>query len=179
WLNENPVNWSLSEFPGFLRINVVGGYLYLRNASNVLLTPAPADNYFIETSLSFSPRRDNQFAGLIMYETDDNYIQAGLSYCNPINDCVGRGLYIDIYQNGNLVPPRNTVQFTEDGLAMRMLRNGNKITFYTSEDGTVWYRLRDFTTTIDVKWVGLITGQSLDRNPAPALFDYFQISILK
>ncbi len=179
WTNEIPENWSLIEKPGDLQINVVGGYVNLQNASNMLTVPAPQGDFYIETSLLFDPDTDNQFAGLIMYESDNEYIQTGASYCSPINGCIGKGLYIDIYQEGNLLLPRTAIDFIQDRLAIRMVHYTGKIVFYASLDGKVWYRISEFATDINVSRVGLITGQSIADLPKPALFEYFEIGTLK
>ena len=179
WTNEVPENWSLTENYGNLQINVVGGYVNLQNASNMLTVPAPQGDFYIETALLFDPDTDNQFAGLIMYESDNEYVQTGVSYCSPINGCIGKGLYIDIYQEGKLLLPRNAIDFTQNRLALRMVHTAGKITFYASLDGKVWYRISDFATDIDIKQVGLITGQSVGDLPMPALFEYFEVGALK
>ncbi len=88
WSNEVPENWSLIENPGDLQINVVGGYVNLQNASNMLTVAAPQGDFYIETALLFDPDTDNQFAGLIIYESDNEYIQTGVSYCSHINGCI-------------------------------------------------------------------------------------------
>ncbi len=179
WTNENPENWSLTENSGALQINVLGGYVNLENASNMLTIPSPQGDFFVETALLFDPDTDNQFAGLLIYESKDEYIQTGVSYCSPINGCIGKGLYTDIYQEGKLLLPRNAIDFTQDRLAIRMVYNGGKMTFYASLDGRVWYRTYEIATDINIKRVGLITGQSLDDIPKTALFEYFKIGTLK
>ncbi len=179
WTNEIPENWSLTEKPGDLQINVIGGYVNLQNAANMLTIAAPQGDFYIETALLFDPDTDNQFAGLIMYESDNEYIQTGVSFCSPINGCIGKGLYIDIYQEGNLLLPRTAIDFTQNRLAIRMVHTTGKIIFFASLDSKVWYRISDFETDINVKRVGIITGQSVAELPQPALFEYFEIGTFK
>lgn len=179
WSNEDPLNWSLTELPGSLQINVLGGYLNLHNASNVLTMPPPPGDFYIETALLFDPDTDNQFAGLFMYESDNDYIQTGIAYCSPIYECIGQGLYIDIYQDGKLLLPRNAIEFSQNSMAMRMARSEDKIIIYASPDGRIWYRIYEFTMGMDIKRVGVITGQSVDELPKPAVFEYFEIGTFK
>ncbi len=179
WTREKPANWSLTKNPGSLRFDVFGGYINLHNASNFLSRPAPAGSYFIETAFSFNPYKSNQFAGLVLYESDDDFMQAGVSYCDPVFGCVGQGLYIDLYQNGNLLLPRNVDKFTDNRILMRIYHEGNKFTLYTSPNGGVWYQAREFIMDLDVKRVGIFTGQSADQAPTPAIFEYFVIGAYK
>src|SRR6266496_1912533 len=104
WVREDPLNWSLATVPGSLQINVESGYVSAHRNSNLLLRPAPAGNFEIETQVTFSPQDNFQFAGLIIYESDSDFIQAGRSYCRTF-ECVGEGLYMDYYKRGVVVKP--------------------------------------------------------------------------
>src|SRR5512140_3672064 len=77
WIREDQHNWSLKRVPGALQINVGGGYVAEGTNSNLLLRSAPAGDFQIETQIKFSPEDNYQFAGLIIYEADANFIQAG------------------------------------------------------------------------------------------------------
>src|SRR5215213_11484173 len=76
WIRENTKNWSLDNIPGALQISVSQGYVSSHTNTNLLLRPAPAGNFQIETQMTFSPEDNFQFAGLIIYESDSNFIQA-------------------------------------------------------------------------------------------------------
>ncbi len=176
WVNENNDNWSLQAVPGSLQIKVDSGFVIFGNVPNLLLRPAPASNFLIETSLLFTPKDNNQFAGLILYESNENFIQAGNSYCNPINECVGQGLYFDVYLNGNLLSPRSINKVKLDSAALRVVRQGNLFSFYASPNGKAWYLITKQEADIDVRQVGLMAGQNMDTSIPKALFDYFEIN---
>ncbi|MEO5886048.1 MAG: hypothetical protein ABIQ77_00150, partial [Anaerolineales bacterium] len=76
WLREVPNNWSLTTIPGALQINVDGGQVSDETMTNLLLRAAPGGNFQMETRITFSPKTDFQFAGLIIYESPANLIQA-------------------------------------------------------------------------------------------------------
>ncbi|MBL8098323.1 MAG: hypothetical protein JNK81_04035 [Anaerolineales bacterium] len=180
WLNERADNWSLETQPGFLQINAISGYFKLGNASNILLFDAPQDNFVIETSLIFDPEDSEQFAGLIALDSNQNFIQAGIGYCAPVVGCVGRGLYADIYQNGNLTLPRNATTYTGNNLFMRLVFQNQKMTLFTSQDNFSWYRMFEKELSFDVSQVGLIAAQNnyIEVIPPIALFDYFEVSLI-
>ena len=78
WTREDPDCWSLATTPpGSLQINVGAGHFHDETVSNLLLRPAPAGDFQIETKLTFAPTADFQFAGLIFFESPSNLIQGG------------------------------------------------------------------------------------------------------
>ncbi|MFM8427320.1 MAG: hypothetical protein ACKOBL_19310 [Chloroflexota bacterium] len=178
WQNEQIDLWNLTNVPSFLQIDVVGGYVNLGNFSNLLLRPAPQGNFKIETYLEFRPRRNNQFAGIILYSSNDNYIQAGRAYCAPVYGCIGKGMYLDIYQAGELQLPRKAARFDNDGVYLRLTRNGTTVDLSVSENNNIWYRVSSFMTDMDIQKIGIVTGQSLENEPVPAIFDYFIVSAI-
>ena len=99
WIREDPRNWSLEIVPGALQINAGKGFVLAHTNTNLLLRPAPEGNFQIETQITFQPTDNFDFAGLIVYETDSNFIQAGHGFCGSV-DCVGDGLYMHSYQKG-------------------------------------------------------------------------------
>jgi beta-xylosidase len=180
WVNEDPNNWSLINKPGFLQINTTNGHFYLGNAKNVLLQPAPQDNFVVETSMLFDPSEGEQFAGLIILESNQNFIQVGLGYC-PINiGCIQEGIYMDIYKNSQLILPRNAIAYnTGDAIFFRLAFEDGKITVTSSKDSLSWYRLFETETQMNIAQVGLITTQnSAEAKSDIATFDYFEISLL-
>lgn len=177
WTNENSANWSLQTVPGSLQIKADSGYVNLSNMPNLLLRPAPVGDFLIETSLLFDPKDNNQFAGLILYESNDNFIQVGNSYCDPVNSCEGQGLYFDIYRDGNLTLPRVVNKVELSSLSLRVVRQGNLFSFFSSPDGKVWYLVTRQEVNMQALQVGLVAGQNVDGARLPtASFDYFEIN---
>ena len=179
WINENPSNWSLSTLPGSLQINVISGYLIHHNISNLLLRPAPEGNFQIETHLLFSPVSSEQFAGLILYDSKTDFIQAGLAYCNPVYGCIGKGIYMDIYMNGVLHIPRDPANYASNEMYLRLIRQGSTISLLGSVDELVWFSIKNYETNMRVDKIGIVTGQNLDEYYSPsATFEYFEVSSL-
>jgi len=174
WLQEDPNNWSLSVVPGALQINVDGGEVSDETIRNLLLRQAPAGNFQIETKVTFRPVADYQFAGLIIYESAPNFVQAGRAFCTPSEVCVGEGLYVDYYNNGNFVTPNFAAAYTDSETYLRLLRQDDTYTFQSSSNGNEWILRGGTVSTMNPLQIGLVAGQNT-VGPIPALFDYFEV----
>jgi beta-xylosidase len=179
WINEDEFNWSLSTEPGMLHIEVAEGYVQQNNASNVLMRPAPNGDFQIETKLTFEPWGIDQFAGLIIFESNFNFIQGGYAFCLSFSGCKENGLYMDIIQNGSLVLPLKPTPFEDDTVYLRLSRRGNSVSFLASFDGISWYRQDTYTTEINPVMIGIATGRNIYEETVSAYFDYFQVDILE
>ncbi|HLO32938.1 MAG TPA: DUF1349 domain-containing protein, partial [Anaerolineales bacterium] len=178
WLREDPLNWSLATVPGSLQINVDSGYVSAHRDSNLLLRPAPAGNFQIETQILFRPQDNFQFAGLIIYESDSDFIQAGRAYCKSF-ECVGEGLYMDDYKKGVAVKPDFGQPYKDSSpILLRLSRQGNTYTFQANTDGKVWFVIGSHISDLHPLQIGLVTGQKVTGRVLPAIFDYFEVRSL-
>ena len=177
WRNEHASNWSLSAVPGALQINVDGGQVSDDTIRNLLLRQAPGGNFQIETKVTFSPKADFQFAGLIVYESPPNIIQAGRAFCDLPDVCVGDGLYVDYYNNGNFVTPNFAAAYTNSDAYLRLVRQGDTYTFQSSPNGSEWILRGGTVSTMNPLQIGLVAGQNT-VDLIPALFDYFEVRSL-
>jgi beta-xylosidase len=178
WVREDPQNWSLSLAPGSLQINVGNGYVLAHSNSNLLLRPAPEGNFQIETEVMFDPKHNFEFAGLIIYQSDSNFIQAGHGFCNSV-DCVGEGLYMNSYQKGNAVKPTPEQTYTHKApVFLRLSRRADTYTFENSQDGNVWFLIGSQKSDIEPLQIGLVASQNLRGDILPATFGYFEVRSL-
>ena len=175
WVREDPENWSLTALPGALQINVAGGYVAEETNPNLLLRSAPEGDFQIQTQLTFRPTRNYQFAGLIIYEDSSNFLQAGRSYCDSTG-CAGSGLYMDLYVNGDIIPPDFGQGYRVfDPLLLRLSRQGDSYTFEASTNGKVWFLIGRHTSDMNPIQIGLVTGQRMSGENLPATFEYFEV----
>lgn len=178
WVREDPENWSLATTPGSLQINAGNGYVVAHNYSNLLLRPAPEGNFQIETQLVFDPRRNFEFAGLVIYESDSNFIQAGHAYCSSV-DCVGKGLYMNSYQRGSAIKPGPMQAYEpRTPIFLRLSRRDDTYTFESSQNGEVWFLIGSQTVAFEPLQIGLVASQNLRGNLLPAQFRYFEVRSL-
>ncbi len=178
WIREDPRAWSLTAIPGSLQIRISRGFVAAHTNSNILLRPAPKGNFQIGTQISFRPQDNFQFAGLIIYESDSNFIQGGRAYCNAVG-CIGEGLYMDYYRKGVVVKPNFGPTHKDiDPILLRLSRKGDAYSFEVSNDGKVWFVINNHTSDINPLQIGLVTGQRLKGNSLFAIFDYFEVRSL-
>jgi len=174
WVKENKKMWSLTNKPGSLEIIAGSGGVASRN---LLILPIPKGNFELETKLTFEPAVNYQIAGLIIYYNGANYIMFGRAFCATcLSD--GDGFYFDMNERGKL----STDNFASaapgtDLVYLRLRREGNTYTSYTSEDGIQWTKHGVHTSEFEPKSVGLAAGQST-KDSMPAQFDYFTISAI-
>jgi hypothetical protein len=177
WIREEPDRWSLSENPGYLHFIVEPAYYH----RNLLVRPAPTDSFEISTEVLFKPTGNFQFAGLMVYQDDDNYLQFGRAYCffegNP-DVCPGNALYFDTRVLGEYGGCSNfaTVIEPESEATLKIKRVGNLYSAYYSLDGETWILLGQHEMALDPIFIGLKAGQ-VDV-PTTADFDYFLIETL-
>ena len=179
WVREDSSSWSLSATPGYLQIDMGPGHIHDETISNLLLRPAPAGDFQIETSLTFAPQADFQFAGLVIFESSTDLMQAGRAFCEDGFNCVGDGIYLDYYDNGTFILPNFAQAYTEtDTLQLRLIKSGTQYTFQSSSDGTNWILRGGHISNLNPLQIGLVAGQNTD-GAIPALFDYFEVSSIK
>ena len=179
WIREKNKEWSLTNNPGWLEIHAGSGHVSDSKMENLLIRQIPEGNFELETKLMFKPVTNYQFAGLLIYESDANYIQYGRAYCVDDPLCVGDGLYLDNTMGGEFIIGDNfSISAPDtDTLYLRLRREGNIFTSYYSEDGNKWNLVGTHTSEMNPLFVGLIAGQST-YSYQPAQFDYFIINVL-
>lgn len=180
WVNEDPLTWSLSTTHGSLQIQSEFGYIQFGSAKNVLLRDVPEGNFMVETSIKFSAEYADQFAGIVLFESEKNFIQSGLEYCAEVLGCIQNAFYVDTFENGNLTLPREFFSFEDNIIFVQLVVRDGNLQIFISPNGLVWYRTT-FEKPLSFKplKVGLFTGQNTDPVLIPASFAYFEISIPK
>jgi len=176
WQNENPDQWSLSAEAGWLEIMAAPGHITGGSYANLLLRPAPAGDFQLETALRFVPQANFQFAGLIVYQSDADFVQAGRAYClDSAVTCIGDGLYLDNYVNNTFQSPNFATPYDSGELVhLRLQRTGAAYIFSASPDGINWSEIGQQENGMDPLFIGLIATQN-NSGLLPALFDYFEV----
>jgi len=182
WKGAEDNQWSLTNKPGFLHVNLV----HTANAfeggpvTNLLLD-VEEENFEIVTLLIFRPGRNFQSAGLVAYEDDANVVALVRSYADVVN-YPGNAIYFD-----NIFPL--APNYGEPGYAnyptpinnpsevyLKLRREGNTYTGFYSLDGKFWILVGVHTSPIKPVSYGLSIGRS--DQPISADFDYFEIYTL-
>jgi regulation of enolase protein 1 (concanavalin A-like superfamily) len=177
WLNENPDRWNLSENPGFLRIYTSA---YRFGNENGLLRFVAKGDFTIETHLLFEPFANFQFAGLVIYQDDQNILAFGRAFCDTPKDCVGNGIYFDAMVGGNRLSTNfATYVPVVDEAYLRLVWREGKATGLYSPDGVSWTEIgtHQIPADFEVSSVGLTASQNINApgQDVPADFDYFEL----
>ena len=184
WIREDPNHWSLTNQLGFMQITVQHGSIWreTNDAKNLLLRNAPEGDFELETRLIFKPGHNFQFAGLLVYEDDDNWMRLGRAFCgfDPPICAGGNGIYYHHEEEGVDAGGTNYAMTTtvEGEAYLRIVRHGSVYTGYVSENGTNWTLVgthKIASGMVPLK-VGLIAENMQDSQPQiPAEFDYFSL----
>jgi hypothetical protein len=182
WVRESPARWSLTAKPGYLTIVTQPGGLFgdTNDARNLLLLDAPDGDFEVSTYVEFTPTENFQFAGLIVYGSDDRFLALGRAFCGMGGPaCVGNGIYFD-YEAGDGVPRDNFAQDLGWGSAhLRIARRGTTYSGYYSEDGEDWELLGSHTVAaLTSSEIGLYAADcGAEVGAIPAEFDFFRVEV--
>jgi regulation of enolase protein 1 (concanavalin A-like superfamily) len=175
WINENPEKWNLTEQPGFLRIYASQ---YGTAGENLLLRLPPEGDFVIETHLLFEPDTNFQFAGLVIFQDSDNFLQFGRAYCD-YGACPGNAIYFDHIEDGGFVGDNfATPMDPPHQVFLRLERQGDMITGFYSPDGDSWFEIGThwLAEGFEINGVGLTaSGDTTPEGDIPADFDYFEL----
>jgi len=180
WIREHPEKWNLTENPGFLRL-YDSPYETNGKTRNLLLRNAPAGDFAIKIHVIFEPKMNFQFAGLTIYQDDENTFSFGRAFCDTPNTCVGNGIYFDHVVDGNWTGNNfGTSAITPDEAYLRLERHGNVVRAFFSYDGKSWVEIGSHTlkSGFQITGVGLVVSGDYDKSDAdiPADFDFFEVS---
>lgn len=176
WQNETPSHWNLTSERGWLEMTVLAGHINSSDYSNLLLRLAPEGNFRLETRLNFSPAANYQVAGLIVYQSDVDFLIAGRAFCDRPDLCVGDGLYFDNYINSAFQTDNFATAYTQGAdVYLRLERNNDFYTFFASPNGSDWTEIGSQRNGLNPLLIGLWTGQN-ESTALPARFDYFQVT---
>lgn len=174
WIREDTSHWSLSERPGWMRIESNGNFHQPQSntTKNILLRAFPDGNMVIQSRLDYTGDGYTG-AGLMFYKDDDNFVDimriiappAVMRSHNHINN---------IGQNLELIADWNPVH-------LRIAKVGNTYTTWASPDSIVWSFVAQWTNDLSSSGLvrcGLYAIDS-DQNLYHAEdFDYLRVDTL-
>ncbi|TLD42471.1 MAG: Ammonium transporter [Candidatus Jettenia ecosi] len=172
WLiiRENQSDWNLLVHPGYLRITTKAENLWQINVNNKikLLRGAPLGDFEVVTKVTYNPKQKFQQAGVIMYESDDNYVMLTRQMDDVDNVEMSREL--------SRMSGSKSVPTTLTTLYLKLTKSGENVTGSFSGDGNSW-------TTVDVisgaklerPKVGIVGFNAQLNTTVDADFDFFKI----
>lgn len=177
WTNQDDRFWSLTNNPGWLEISARPGYIGDGTVKNLLLRAAPEGNYELETKVNFVPEGNFQIAGLVIYESGPNFTQFGRAFCGP---CPTKdGFYFDLFIDSTFTGENFATAIPSGEIVyLRLRREGNAYTSYSSLDGENWQVIGTHTSEMSPAFIGLTAAQANGSVPKDAQFDYFTVIAL-
>jgi hypothetical protein len=180
WLQGDFSGWTLSNMPGWLRLNLsTGSFRGATPPGNLLVRPAPSNDFDLKAWLRFSPIRNFEFAGVVVVFDDHSVLQFGRGYCQGSagsGGCIGDGLYFDNLQDGSPVGGNFATQsYLGVDYLLRLQRQGSSYSASYSPDDSAWVSLGSHSVDRPPVSVGLIAAQA--ETPGNyADFDYVEIT---
>lgn len=189
FVREDASAHSLTDRPGYFRIDTERGAVSEGlPVNNLLLRPFLGD-LILETRVEFNPERAQEFAGLVVFQDDANAVALGLVYAQGDRG-VFRGVALLGVSGGVGSSQRPGAFYDAESTAnpnvvyLRLLRSGDQFVAGYSADGVTYADIGSLSNPMadDVR-VGLATangdfpecGDDCDVS-IPADFDFFQIS---
>jgi regulation of enolase protein 1 (concanavalin A-like superfamily) len=179
WVNENPNEWNLTENPGSLRIYASP---FVTGDENLLLRPVAPGDFMIKTRVLFEPDTNFQFAGLVIWQDENNFLQLGRAFCDIEEICVGNGIYFDKILGGGWMDGNFATQFDNPfnpaDSYLRLERRGDMVRAFYSHEGITWTEIGTHWIPPDfqVNGVGLTASQDYSDLNIPADFDFFELT---
>ena len=180
WYQGEAPGWTLSNMPGWLRLNLsTGSFFGDVPPANLLIRPAPLGDFDLKAWLRFSPVRNFELAGLVVVFDEASVLQFGRGFCEVPSagaGCIGDGLYFDSIQNGSPVGGNFATQsLLGVDYLLRLQRQGNTYDAAYSTDGSSWVPLGIHTVDRPPVSMGLIAAQA--ETPGNfADFDYVELT---
>lgn len=174
WAREDPTHWSLSARPGFLRIITQTGGIYAttEKQKNLLLMPAPKGDFQIVTKCTIDPKENFQYAGLMVYQGRNNYVQINRAFTD------GNSFNFDIETAGK--PINKRVQASATTFHLRITKRGDTYTGDYSLDGQTWTTVGEGVASLTDTRIGICAANNLPGKPQiPADFDFFKLYTAK
>jgi beta-xylosidase len=159
WAREDPTHWSLSVRPGYLRIITQTGGIYgsTEKPKNLLLMPAPEGDFRIVTKCTIDPTENFQYAGLMVYQGRNNYVQINRAFTD------GNSFNFDIEANGT--PINKRVPASATTFYLRITKHGDTYTGDYSLDGEAWTTVGQGTAALAGPKVGIFAPSNLLGKP--------------
>lgn len=170
WVREDPSHWSLKEVPGQLRIITQEGGIYedTTGQRNLLLTDAPKGDFTMTVKCAIAPTENFQYAGLMVYQDDDNYVQLNRAFTDEGSfnfdmETVGKAISQRI--------PRSATSFY-----LRISKQGDRYSGDYSPDAETWIPVGQGTAALSNSKIGICAGNNLPKVPEiSADFDSFML----
>jgi glucose/arabinose dehydrogenase/type 1 glutamine amidotransferase/beta-xylosidase len=135
---------------------------------------ARAGAWTATTTVSLSPTRQWQHAGMLMHKDDNNYVKLAFTR----NDSGGRLLEFQTEKDGARTWHANVVlpQSFPSTVHLRLNSDGSALTAFYSTDGQSWTQLSGSATVLPGATIGLMAAGDTAAHSVDAVFDHFTVA---
>lgn len=168
--NEEPNRYNISGGELTISTRVGDTYEALRaDQANIFLQYPPWESFEITTRMEFKPGQNFEQASLFVWQDHNNYIRFSNAWIN------GRRFEIGTETNASF-DSQIINRPIPDHCWMRLRKDGNTYSFFTSSNGIQWEEIGQERTVsfIDIK-AGFGASAPESGRTIPARFDYFHI----
>jgi len=191
-VNENAANFSLADSPGFVRIETQRGTFGDESTVNNILLREMTGDFILDTRVAFNPQTASQFAGLVIYQDQENLVAHGLAFAEGERGEFRGVVLLNVDGSTDSDTRRPGTFYNEDStdapneVFLRLLRFGDQFVGAFSSDGLTYTDVGLVTNELpDTISVGLVAangdfagcGTDCDVK-IPADFDFFSITTL-
>jgi hypothetical protein len=177
WTREDTTHWSLTAFPGFLRIVTQRKDIWRSNNSAPLLMqslqPFSSDGLVIQTRIVIAPIANHHQGGLVIYANDDNYVRFTYAYIDGPKFEFAKEIGGN-FQQFQVPAPSGINDFH-----LRIVKFGMTYYGYYSQDGEHWILIGVHeNVNISPSEIGLsaFNAEDVTSTEIPADFDYFRVT---
>ncbi|MCD1258661.1 S-layer homology domain-containing protein [Paenibacillus athensensis] len=173
WIRENAANWFVDGNPKQLNVTTQdGSFTNTQTAlpGNILVKNPGTDDFSFSVKVKFNASVNFEYAGLIAYQDDKNYVSLGrcFSSVNQIRFTKG--------QAGSASDKNYADSIFPQDIYLKIEKSGNTYTGYYSQDGITWTPTADsFTLPLTNPQIGLFT-RKLGPAAKTAVFSEFTLN---
>ncbi|MDR4888382.1 family 16 glycosylhydrolase [Fredinandcohnia sp. QZ13] len=159
WVRENKENWAIDpKNENVMKLTTQEGSWGGTKPSLLLRNPGTTGDFSISTKLKFDATMGFEWAGLIIYQDDGNFISLGRQ-ANGSNPGAAKQIRFSQGKSSpNLVQTDKNYpdQVTPGDIYLKIEKTGNTYTGHFSKDGVTWTQLADtFTISLTNPKVGI------------------------
>lgn len=174
WIREVESHWYVERNPKVMKITTLDGSFtntQTSKPSNILLREDPVTgDYTISTKIKFDAAANFEFAGLIVYQDDGNYVSLGRAFSGSKQIRFSEGL------NGTETNKNYNEAMNSPDVYFKIEKIADTFRGYYSIDGHTWISTDDvFNTKLTDPKVGLLT-RKLGPSSKTAEFTEFKLN---
>ena len=184
--NEDPRTYKIRN--GKLVITTLDGDIHRERSdmSNLFLQYAPAEDFEIETKVSFNPEQNYEQVMLVVWQDHNNYLRLSYVYAEELrieSACEINGEFKsqNIPLSISLKGSKGDSPFSKGGegdfVLLKIKKKKNHYDFFYSRNGSKWKKVgKGYNVNFNDLKVGINATAPVSQRNITAEFDYFRLT---